>query len=130
MKAIHLLALTGVLLAGCTQARPDASLYDKVRSDRKEAYTIYNYPADHLTSNEQQVRAARQAESAKEFKSGMDESELTELWGLPRDIEKSTYPTGQFDTYIYGSRGGEIYCFIFKNKKLESWMRVCKAGNL
>ena len=130
MKAIHLTILAAFLLAGCMPADPQASLYKIVESDRSGAYTIYNYPSVYLTTGEQQVRAEKQADSVRYFvKTGMAERQLAEVWGRPNDIKKSTYPGGQFDTFIYESTGGrylpiENYYFIFRDKKLESWHKM------
>jgi len=131
MKAkIIILTATLCIAAGCVPADMEASLYRIVQRDRSQAYTIYNYPSVYLTSGEQQVRAAKQAEAIRSHVAvGMAESELIGIWGRPNDIKKSTYPGGQFDTFIYESTGGKYmqrshYYFVFRDKMLESWHRA------
>ena len=130
MKARYLLPLLALLTAGCAPVDLEASLYQIVRRDSSQAWTIYNYPSIYLTTGEQQVRGRKQAESVRDFvRAGMTESELAGLWGQPNDIKKSTYPGGTFDTFIYESTGGKYmqrshYYFVFRDKKLESWHRA------
>ena len=130
MKAIYILPLLAVLSAGCAPADPEASLYHLVSRDKSQAYTIYNYPSAYLTSKEQQIRARKQSECIRShIEAGMSESDVAGLWGRPNDIQKSTYPGGIFDTFIYESTGGNYmrtshYYFVFRDKKLESWHKM------
>jgi hypothetical protein len=125
MKTRYILPLLAVLSAGCMPVDSEASLYQIVQSDRRHAYTIYNYPSIYLTTGEQKARARKQAESVRDFvRTGMSESQLTAIWGRPNDIKKSINPSGIFDKFIYNSRRGEHYYFIFRDKKLESWYKI------
>jgi len=130
MKVRYLLPILAVFVIGCVSMDPETSLYQSVRSGADEGYTLYNYPSIYLTSKEQKIRAAKQAESIRKYvKVGMTESQLAEIWGRPNDIKKSKYPDSILDTFIYESTGGqympvEHYYFNFRDKLLESWHRI------
>ncbi len=130
MKSLYFMALIALLLTGCMPADPEARLYKIVQRKSGQDYTIFNYPSILLTTDEQQIRAQKQAESVRNFvKVGITEQELGDIWGRPNDIKKSSYPGSSFDTFIYESTGGrynpiEHYYFIFRDKRLESWHRM------